>query len=68
MADLQAPVGIFRVGWFDKTNQDPADNRRRQTLATSALEVQERLNRQAESVPVGFQVRAMVLDIHARGA
>jgi hypothetical protein len=67
MVDLSAPVGIFLVGWFDKTDWDPSDSRRRQTPQRPISEVQEQLNQQAASVPEGFRVRAIAMDIRAPG-
>jgi hypothetical protein len=68
MVNLSAPVGIFLVGWFDITDWDQADNRRRQTPRKSISEVQDLLDKQAATVPEGFQVKAMVIDIRAPGA
>jgi hypothetical protein len=68
MVNLSAPVGIFLVGWFDKTEWDTADGRRGRTPQRPIWEVREELNQQAAAVPEGFQVRAVVLDIKAPGA
>jgi len=65
MVNLGAPVGIFLVGWFDKTDWDPADYRRRTTPASLSSEVQRELDQQAAAVPEGLRVRAIVLDIRA---
>lgn len=67
MVDLSAPVGIFLVGWFDITDWDPADGRRRQTPRRPISEVQDQLDQQAAAAPEGFQVRAVVVDIRAPG-
>lgn len=68
MVNLSAPVGIFLVGWFDKTDWDPTDARRARTPQRPISEVQDQLDRQAAGVPEGFQVRVMMLDIRAPGA
>lgn len=67
MVNLGAPVGIFLVGWFDKTVWDPADGRRGSTPSRPFSAVQAELDEQAAAVPEGCQVRAMVLDIRAPG-
>jgi hypothetical protein len=67
MVDLSAPVGIFLVGWFDKTDWDPSDSRRRQTPQRPISDVQNQLDQQAAAAPEGFQVRAMVMDIRSPG-
>ena len=68
MVDVRAPVGIFLVGWFDRTEWDPADSRKTRVPRLSLAETQHRLNEQAAAVPKGFQVKAVVLDIRAPGA
>jgi hypothetical protein len=67
MVDLGAPVGIYLVGWFDRTQWDPIDYRRKQVPHIPTAEVQHRLDQQAAAAPEGFQVRAVVLDIQAPG-
>jgi hypothetical protein len=62
---LQAPVGIYLVGWFDKPKWDPTDDRWRRTLNCTLLDVQVRLDAQAQAIPAGFSVQALVLDCHA---
>ena len=68
LVNLGASVGIFLVGWFDKTSWDPSDSRRRQTPQRTITDVRNQLDQQAAAVPEGFFVRAMVLDIKAPGA
>lgn len=68
MVNLGAPVGVFLVGWFDKTHWDETDGRRTRTPQRPISEVQAQLDQQAAAVAKGFQVRAMVLDIRAPGA
>jgi hypothetical protein len=65
MVRLQAPVGIYLVGWFDKPKWDPTDGRRRQTPNYTLLDAQVRLDAQAQAIPAGFSVQALVLDCHA---
>jgi hypothetical protein len=62
---LRAPIGIYMVGWFDKVKWDPKDPRKAATPNCSLQEIQERLDTQADAVPVGFTVRAVVLDCHS---
>ena len=68
MVNLQAPVGIYLVGWFNKTLWDTTDSRRGRVSDTPIAEVRNRLDQQAAAAPEGFQVRAVVLDIMAPGA
>jgi len=65
MVRLQAPVGIYLVGWFDKTKWDSEDRRNAATPDSTLREVQERLDAQANAIPPGFLVRAVVLDCYA---
>jgi hypothetical protein len=65
MVRLQAPVGIYLVGWFDKIKWDPEDRRRAATPDSTLSEVQGLLDVQADTIPPGFLVRAVVLDCHA---
>jgi hypothetical protein len=62
---LRAPVGIYLVGWFDKAKWDSSDGRKTATPNSSLRQMQERLDAQAAAIPVGFMVRAVVLDCHA---
>lgn len=68
MIRLQASVGIYLVGWFDKTQWDGTDSRRRKVPPVTIDQVRDRLNQQAAAAPNGFQVRAVVLEIKAPGA
>ncbi|WP_286839616.1 MULTISPECIES: hypothetical protein [unclassified Acidiphilium] len=68
MVNLSAPVGIFLVGWFDKTDWHRTDPRRARTPHRPISEVQDQLDQQAAAVPEGFHVRVMMLDIKAPGA
>jgi len=61
----QAPVGIYLVGWFDKTKWDTTDDRRRRAPNCTLLEAQARLDGQAQALPAGSLVQALVLDCHA---
>jgi hypothetical protein len=65
MVRLQAPVGIYLVGWFDKDKWDSEDRRRAATPDSTLCEVQEQLDAQADAIPPSFLVRAIVLDCHA---
>jgi hypothetical protein len=67
MVNLRAPVGIYLVGWFNKTLWDTTDSRRGRVSDTPIAEVRNRLDQQAAAAPEGFQVRAIVLDIRAPG-
>jgi len=67
MVDLRPPVGIYLVGWFDRTSWDLADSRCDRVPRMSIAEVQSRLDQQAAAAPKGFQVQAVVLDIRAPG-
>jgi hypothetical protein len=61
---LQAPVGIYLVGWFDRQKWDPEDSRLRDVPDCTLWDVQVRLDEQAAAIPAGFIVRAVVLDCH----
>jgi hypothetical protein len=65
MVRLQAPVGIYLVGWFDKQKWDPTDNRWRRTPNCTLMEAQVRLNAQSQAIPAGFSVEALVLECRA---
>jgi len=65
MVRLRAPVGIYLVGWFDKTKWDSKDQRKAATPNCPLQQMQEQLDAQADAVPVGFMVRTVVLDCHA---
>jgi hypothetical protein len=65
MVRLQAPVGIYLVGWFDKPKWDPTDDRQRRMPTCTMLDAQVRLDEQALAIPAGFSVQALVLDCHA---
>jgi len=65
MVRLQAPVGIYLVGWFDKPKWDPADYRRGRVPNAPLAEVQSRLSGVAEAISIGYLVSAVVLDCHA---
>ena len=67
MVDLQAPVGIYLVGWFDRSQWDSEDSRCRQAPRTAIEEVRARLDNQAAAASSGFFVRAVVLAIRAPG-
>jgi hypothetical protein len=62
---LAAPVGIYLVGWFDKTKWDPADYRRGRTPEWTPGEAQSRIDQEATTLPPAFIVRPVVLDCHA---
>jgi len=62
---LGSPVGIYLVGWFDKTKWDDTDRRRSQSPSVAREEVQQSLSAQAASLPAGYMVRAVVLEIRA---
>jgi hypothetical protein len=64
MVRLQAPVGIYLVGWFDRKKWDPEDPRLRHVPDCTLLEAQVRLDEQAAAIPAGFVVKAAVLDCH----
>jgi hypothetical protein len=65
MVRLQAPVGVYLVGWFDKPKWDPQDRRRGAAPDCALQDAQDKLDDQASSIPSGFLVRAVVLDCHA---
>ena len=62
---LAAPVGIYLVGWFDKTKWDPTDYRRGRTPDWTLDEAQSLLDQQAAGLPQAFIVRSIVLDCRA---
>jgi hypothetical protein len=62
---LAAPVGIYLVGWFDKTKWDPADYRRGRAPEWTLSEAQSRFDQEATGLPPAFIVRPVVLDCHA---
>jgi hypothetical protein len=64
MVRLQAAVGVYLVGWFDREKWDPEDSRLRNVPDCTLLEAQVRLDKQAGAVPAGFRVQAVVLDCH----
>lgn len=64
MARLAAPVGVYLVGWFDKTKWDVADNRRRTTPEITLQAAQDRLDYEAAAIPSGYIVRPVVIDCH----
>ncbi len=63
MVRLQAPVGIYLVGWFDPAKWDPADSRRGRVPKKTVESVRRQLEQQAAAAPEGFRVRAVVMDI-----
>jgi hypothetical protein len=65
MVRLQAPVGIYVVGWFDKPKWDPTDGRRGRTPNCGLQDAQARLDAQAQTISAGNSVQAVVLDCHA---
>lgn len=64
MVRLQAPVGIYLVGWFDREKWDPEDSRLRAVPDGTLPATQVRLDEQAAAIPAGFMVQAVVLDCH----
>ena len=62
---LGAPVGIYLVGWFDKPKWDESDSRRAKSPSWGVAEAQQRLGVVAAELPVGFDIRPIVLDCHA---
>jgi hypothetical protein len=62
---LTAPVGIYLVGWFDKTKWDSRDYRRARTPDWTVNQAQSRLDQEAAGLPSAFIVRPVVLDCHA---
>jgi hypothetical protein len=65
MVTLRAPVGIYLVGWFDKSKWDSKDRRRRQTPDLTLQQAQAQLDGEAAAIPLGYLVRAVVVDCHA---
>ena len=65
MVTLRAPVGIYLVGWFDKSKWDIKDRRRSQAPDLTPQEAQSRLDKEAAAIPEGYLVRAVVMDCHA---
>lgn len=65
MVKLNAPVGIYLVGWFDSAQWDKTNNRRGRVASSTINEVRDRLEQQAAAAPEGFLVHAIVLDIRA---
>ena len=64
LVPLQATVGIYLVGWFDKTKWDQSDPRRK-AAPDDLHDAQNRLDAQAVDVPAGYVVCAVVIDCHA---
>ncbi len=62
---LGAPVGIYLVGWFDKAKWDPADPRKSRSPNWDLAAAQRWFDDQAQTLSVGFIMRAIVLDCHA---
>lgn len=65
MLTLHAPVGIYLVGWFDASCWDHTDSRRRRGTAMARQDAQLKLDRQAASIPDGFEVWPVLLDCRA---
>ena len=63
MVTLQAPVGIYLVGWFDKRKWDPTDRRRRQAPDMDVRAAQTKLpsNSPPRPHPVAFWARPSCL-------
>ena len=68
MVRLGAPVGIYLVGWFDRSRWDSRDYRSKRVLRATITEVRDQLNQQAIAMPEEFQVKAIVVEIRAPGA
>jgi hypothetical protein len=64
MVRLQAPVGIYLVGWFNPAKWDPEDSRQVRVKKTIE-EVRRQLDEQAAAAPEGFRVRAVIVDVRA---
>ena len=62
---LGAPIGIYLVGWFDKSKWDPQDRRRGRSPLWDAAETQQRLDAKAAELPAGFVIKVIVIDCHA---
>jgi len=62
---LGAPVGVYLVGWFDKSKWDESDNRRAKSPSWDVADAQQRLDAVAARLSTGFDIRAVVLDCHA---
>jgi hypothetical protein len=67
MVNLQAPIGIYLVGWFDPAHWDDTDYRRGRAPRTSIADVRTQLEAQAAAVPSALHVRTVVLDIKTPG-
>jgi hypothetical protein len=65
MVRLRAPLGIYLVAWFDKSNWDPKDHRRAQAPNLTAKEIETQLEAQAVTIPAGYVVEPIVVDCHA---
>lgn len=65
MVRLQAPVGIYLVGWFAPAKWDPDDSRGDRVPKETAENVRQQLDQQAAAAPEGFRVNAVVMEIPA---
>lgn len=67
MFKLRAPVGIYLVGWFDKTRWDNSDNRRNMVPKKNVEEVRKQLEDQATAISSDFLVKSIIMEIFAPG-
>ena len=65
MRRLQAPLGIYLVGWFDLPKWNDSDNRKRKVPRLTLEEARAEFAVQASRIPDGFKVEPVVLDCHA---
>ncbi len=62
MRRLQAPVGIYLVGWFNGEKWDDADTRKRRGTGIAKDDALLRFRAQASALPPGFVIQPFVLD------
>jgi len=65
MQRLQAPLGIYLVGWFDLAKWDGSDTRKRKVPQLTLEEAKTKLAVQASRIPASFRVEPIVLNCHA---
>ncbi len=65
MRCLQAPLGIYLVGWFDAAKWDDTDYRKRKVPRFTMEEARKEFALQASRIPAGFTIEPVVLDCHA---
>jgi hypothetical protein len=64
LARLGAPLGIYLVGWFDKSKWDKKDGRKKRSPSIDLREARRILDEKAAKLSKGYTIRAVVLDCH----